>query len=50
MTYSLNSLKEGYIGDSIGDYYGVTQGDTRSLDCSSIYLCRRDDKENLGNY
>ena len=31
MSYSLNSLKGGYIGDSIGDI----KGDTRSLDSSS---------------
>ena len=36
MSYSLNSLKGGYIGDYIGDYYrGYFKGDTRSLDYSS---------------
>ena len=35
MSYSLNSFKEGYMGDYIGDYYGVIKGDTRSLDYSS---------------
>ena len=35
MGYSLNSLKEGCIGDDIGDYYGVIEGDTWSLDRSS---------------
>ena len=30
MSYSLNSLESGYLGDSIGDYYG----DTGSLDYS----------------
>ena len=36
MSYSLNSLKGGYIGE----YYRVIKGDTRSLDSSShgIYL------------
>ena len=33
MSYSLNSLKGGYIGDYMGDYYrGYYKGDTRSLD------------------
>ena len=39
MNHCLNSLKGGYIGDSIGDYYrgtiGVIKGDARSLDKSS---------------
>ena len=35
MSYSLNSLKGGYIGDYIGDYYRGYKGDTRSLDSSS---------------
>ena len=35
VSYSLNSLKQGYIGDYIGDYYRVYQGDTRSLDNGS---------------
>ena len=35
MSYSLNSLKGGYIGDCIGDYYRGIKGDTRSLDYSS---------------
>ena len=36
MSYSLNSLKAGYIGDYIGEtVMGVIQGDTRSLDYSS---------------
>ena len=35
MSYSLNSLKGGYIGDYIGDYYRDIKGDTRSLDYSS---------------
>ena len=34
MNYSLNSLKGVYRG-IIGDYYGGTKGDTRSLDYSS---------------
>ena len=38
MSYSLNSLKGGYIGDYIGDYYRVIKGDTRSLDYSSYDL------------
>ena len=35
MSYSLNSLKGGYIGDYIGDYYRVIKGGTRSLEYSS---------------
>ena len=35
MSYSLNSLKGGYIGDYIRDYYRVIKGDTRSLDNGS---------------
>ena len=35
MYYSLNSLKGGYIGDYIGDYYRVIKGGTRSLDNGS---------------
>ena len=35
LSYSLNSLKGGYIGDYIGDYYRVIKGDTRSLDNGS---------------
>ena len=35
MSYSLNSLKGGYIGDYIEDYYRVIKGDTKSLDYSS---------------
>ena len=35
MSYSLNSLKGGYIGDYTWDYYKVIKGDTRSLDYSS---------------
>ena len=38
MSHNLNSLKGGYIGDYIWDYYRVTKGDTRSLDCSSHEL------------
>ena len=34
MSYSLNSLKGGYIGDYIGTTMGVIKGDTRSLDYS----------------
>ena len=34
MSYSLNSLKGGHIGEYIGDYYRVTQGDTKSLNYS----------------
>ena len=36
MSYSLNSLKVGYIGDYIGTTMGVIKGDTRSLDSGSI--------------
>ena len=40
MSYSLNSLKGGYIGDYIGTIIvtiiGLTKGDTRSLHKSSI--------------
>ena len=35
MSYSLDSLKGDYLGGYIGDYYGVTKKDTRSLDYSS---------------
>ena len=36
MSYSPNSLKGGYVGDDIGEYYKVCfPGDTRSLDYSS---------------
>ena len=35
MSYSLNSLKGDYIGDSIGNYYRAYKGDTRSLDYGS---------------
>ena len=41
MSCILTSLKRGYIGDYIGDYYiGVNKGDTRSLDYSSsrVYI------------
>ena len=41
MNCSLNSLKEGYIGDYIGDYIiGAIKGDTRSLDYGSygVYI------------
>ena len=38
MSHSLNSFKGGYIGDSIGDYYRVISGDTRSLDYSTYGL------------
>ena len=34
-SYSLDSLKGGYIVDCIGDSYRVTKGDTRSLDYRS---------------
>ena len=35
MSYSLNSLKGGYIGDYTGTTLGDSKGDTRSLDYSS---------------
>ena len=35
VSYSLNSLKGGYIGDYIGTTIGLIKGDTRSLDYSS---------------
>ena len=35
MSYSENSLRQGYIGDYIEEYYGLIQGDARSLDCRS---------------
>ena len=35
MSHSLNSLRGGYTGDYIGDYYRVIKGDTRSLDYST---------------
>ena len=34
-SYSLNSLKGGYIRDYLGDYYRVIKGDARSLDNGS---------------
>ena len=37
MSYSLNSLKGGCIGDYIGTTIGVIKGDTRSLD-NGTYL------------
>ena len=39
MSYSLNSVKGSYKGDSIRDYYRVTKGDTRSSDYSSYGGC-----------
>ena len=39
MSYSLNSLKGGYIGDYIGTTIGVIKGDTRSLDTGSHEDC-----------
>ena len=41
MSYSLNSSKEGYIGD----FLGVIKGDTRSLD----YRLYRDNGKENGN-
>ena len=38
MSYSLNSLKGGYIGIIYGTTIGVIKGDTRSLDYSSYVL------------
>ena len=35
MSYSLNSLQAGYVGDYLGDYYGDIKGDTRSLEHGS---------------
>ena len=35
MSHSLNSLKGGFIGDSLGGYYRHYKGDTRSLDYTS---------------
>ena len=35
MSYSLNSLTGGYVGDYIGEYYRVIKGDTWSLDHGS---------------
>ena len=35
VSYSLNFLKGGYIGDYIGDYYRGYEGGTRGLDSSS---------------
>ena len=32
MSYSLNSLKGGYIGDDLWDIMGVIKEDTRNLD------------------
>ena len=36
MSYSLSSLKGGYIGDYIGTTIGDIKGDTRSLDYGSF--------------
>ena len=36
MSYGLNSLKRGYIGECIGEYVGVFEGDTWSLDYGSF--------------
>ena len=38
MSYSLNSLKGGYIGDYIGTTIGDIKGDTKSLEYSSYVL------------
>ena len=38
MSYSLNSLKGGYVGDYIGTILGVIKGDARSLDNGSHSL------------
>ena len=35
MSYSLNSVRGGYTGNYMGDYYWGIKGDTRSLDYSS---------------
>ena len=35
MSYSLHSLKVGYIGDHMGSTIGLMKGDSRSLDYSS---------------
>ena len=34
ISYSLNSLKGGYMGDYIGDFFMGVKGHTRSLDYS----------------
>ena len=44
MSYSLNSLKGGYIGDHIGTIKGDIKEDTRSLDYSSYGVSIRGDK------
>ena len=41
MNYNLNSLKVGYMGDYVGDYYRAYNGDTWSLDYGSYELGRR---------
>ena len=38
MSYSLNSLKGGVIGNCIWDYYRAYEGDTTSLDYSSYWV------------
>ena len=48
MSYSLYSLKRGYIGDYMGTTMGVIKGDTRSLDCSSYRLPQYLHKASLG--
>ena len=35
VSYSLNALKGGYIGDNLGSIIGLTKGYTRSLDYKS---------------
>ena len=42
MSYNLNSLKGGYVGDYIGDHYRLIKGDTNSLD----FLAHADDSAN----
>ena len=38
MSHSLNSLRWGYTGDYIRDYYGAMKGDTRSVDYRSYIV------------
>ena len=39
MSYSLYSLKGGYVEDYMGTTMGVIEEDTRSLDYSSCSVC-----------
>ena len=51
MSYSLNSLKGGYIGDYIGTTMRAIKGNTRSLDYSSYrHIVNDNGKEHASYY